>query len=275
MARGTPFGERPCSKAGAGCLLSDVVPVCQGEREIARADTVGCGTGRTVQEALTHALLEWIERDAMAIWWENRLRRPAVLPESFESREIEEVVGGLRAIGRYLFLLDCTTDIGIPMYISVAPRFDGSEPLFAGAAHFSAKVAAYKAASEVGQIWHAARNSGEATAAVRNWLLKETLITQPYLGPVGFVEAPKEVAVRPPDIVGYIVGRLEAAGLKAYSVDHSRTDVLWPTVRAIVPGLRHIWNRRAPGRLYDIPVKMGWLPVPLSEHDLNPTHCMI
>jgi ribosomal protein S12 methylthiotransferase accessory factor len=34
--------------------------------------------------------------------------------------------------------------------------------------------------------------------------------------------------------------------------------------------LRHFWKRLAPGRLYDIPVKMGWLDAPLKEEELNP-----
>jgi len=38
----------------------------------------------------------------------------------------------------------------------------------------------------------------------------------------------------------------------------------------IVPGLRHFWPRFAPGRLYDTPVKLGWLSKPLPEDDLNP-----
>jgi ribosomal protein S12 methylthiotransferase accessory factor len=246
-----------------------------GECEFGRADTVGCGTGVTFHDALTHALLEWIERDAMAIWWENRLQRPGVSVESFESEALDEVAAGLRAIGRNLFLLDCTTDIGIPAYVSVAPRFDGSEPLFAGAAHFSAKTAAYKAATEAGQVWYAAKTSGGMTECLRRWLLRETVATQPYLMPASLSEAPQESGVPAEEAASYIVDRLEAAGLEAYAVDHSRTDVLWPTARAIVPGLRHIWNRRAPGRLFDVPVKMGWLAGPVPESRLNPIRCMI
>jgi len=41
-------------------------------------------------------------------------------------------------------------------------------------------------------------------------------------------------------------------------------------VKVIVPGLRHFWPRFAPGRLYDIPVQLGWLSEPLSEAQLNP-----
>ena len=79
---------------------------------------------------------------------------------SFESPDLEEVQRGLRAIGRDLFLLDCTTDIGIPAYVAVAPRFDGSEPLFSGAADPSPRIAAYRATSEAGQAWFDATQSG-------------------------------------------------------------------------------------------------------------------
>ncbi|MGO4881859.1 MAG: TOMM precursor leader peptide-binding protein [Bryobacteraceae bacterium] len=259
--------------AAAGCLMW--YQFRPGEPEFARADTIGCGGGPTFHQALTHALLEWIERDAMAIWWDNRLRRPAVRLESFESGELNEVAKGLRAIGRDLFLLDCTTDIGIPAYVSVAPRTDGSEPLIAGAADISARTAAYKAASEVGQVWYEAKRSGGASDSMRPWLLRETTATQPYLQPSGFIDAPRES--EPPEDSAWrsIVERLEAVGLEAYAVDHSRPDVVSHTVRAIVPGLRHIWNRRAPGRLYDVPVKMGWLARAKGEADLNPTRCMI
>jgi ribosomal protein S12 methylthiotransferase accessory factor len=34
--------------------------------------------------------------------------------------------------------------------------------------------------------------------------------------------------------------------------------------------LRHFWPRFAAGRLYDVPVRLGWLPRPLAEEELNP-----
>ena len=41
-------------------------------------------------------------------------------------------------------------------------------------------------------------------------------------------------------------------------------------VRAIVPALRPIWPRFAPGRLFDVPVRTGERPAPLAEAGLNP-----
>jgi ribosomal protein S12 methylthiotransferase accessory factor len=34
--------------------------------------------------------------------------------------------------------------------------------------------------------------------------------------------------------------------------------------------MRHFYIRFAPGRLYDIPVKLGWLERPRTEAELNP-----
>jgi ribosomal protein S12 methylthiotransferase accessory factor len=38
----------------------------------------------------------------------------------------------------------------------------------------------------------------------------------------------------------------------------------------IVPGLRHFYRRLAPGRLYDVPIKLGMRDRRLSESELNP-----
>jgi ribosomal protein S12 methylthiotransferase accessory factor len=53
-------------------------------------------------------------------------------------------------------------------------------------------------------------------------------------------------------------------------LDQTRPEIGLPVVKVIVPGLRHFWRRLGPGRLYDVPVKLGWLPAPLSEEQLNP-----
>jgi thiazole/oxazole-forming peptide maturase SagD family component len=247
-----------------------------GETEYASADTVGCGSGRSFNAALLHALLEWIERDAMAIWWYNRLQRPAVRLESFEDQRLLDVQDGLRRIGRQLWLLDVTTDTGVPTYISVSCRSDGSEPLFAGAAHVSPRIAAWKAASEVGQIWFTALQAQAIDADFGKWLTHATLESQPYLAPAHVVEAPPEAAaVTLAEELEFVVSRLRSVNLEPVAVDLSRPDVALRTVRALVPGLRHIWNRCAPGRIYDVPVRLGWLEAPLVEDELNSICCMI
>jgi oxazoline/thiazoline synthase len=41
-------------------------------------------------------------------------------------------------------------------------------------------------------------------------------------------------------------------------------------VKVVVPGLRHFWARFAPGRLFDVPVRLGRLATPTPYEDLNP-----
>ena len=41
-------------------------------------------------------------------------------------------------------------------------------------------------------------------------------------------------------------------------------------MKVVVPGLRHFWARFAPGRLFDVPVRLGRLAAPTPYEDLNP-----
>jgi ribosomal protein S12 methylthiotransferase accessory factor len=63
---------------------------------------------------------------------------------------------------------------------------------------------------------------------------------------------------------------VERHGMEMLVLDQTRPDIGLPVVKVIVPGLRHFWARFAPGRLYDVPVRLGWLPQPLREEQLNP-----
>lgn len=247
----------------------------EGEPEFARADTIGCGSGWTWTDALAHALFEWVERDAMAIWWYNQIPRPAIDIASLETPELLKICEDLRRIDRDLILLDCTTDIGIPTYVSVAARSDGTEPLFAGAAHLSPRIAALKAATEVGQVWFASMHTKNIDVEISRWFAN-LAATPEYLRATRAIEAPPEPSpMSAEEQIRFVVHRLLMAGLHPYAVDLSRSDVILKTARAIVPGLRHIWNRRAPGRLYDVPVRLGWLDRSLEEDELNSTCCMI
>ena len=53
-------------------------------------------------------------------------------------------------------------------------------------------------------------------------------------------------------------------------LDQTRPDVGLAVVKVFVPGLRHFWPRFGEGRLYDVPVRLGWLTHTLEETELNP-----
>jgi ribosomal protein S12 methylthiotransferase accessory factor len=60
------------------------------------------------------------------------------------------------------------------------------------------------------------------------------------------------------------------AGLDFLVLNQTRPDVEVPVVRVIVPGLRHFYRRFGPGRLYDVPVKLGLRDRPIPEGELTP-----
>jgi ribosomal protein S12 methylthiotransferase accessory factor len=58
-------------------------------------------------------------------------------------------------------------------------------------------------------------------------------------------------------------------------LDQTRKDVGIPVAKVIVPGMRQFWPRLAKGRLYDVPVKLGWLKKPRREGELNQDRIVI
>ena len=63
---------------------------------------------------------------------------------------------------------------------------------------------------------------------------------------------------------------VEQRGLELLVLDMTRPDICIPVVRVMAPGLRPFWARFAPGRLYDVPVKLGLRDRPLLENELTP-----
>ena len=63
---------------------------------------------------------------------------------------------------------------------------------------------------------------------------------------------------------------VEDRGMEMLVLDQTRPDIGLRVAKVVVPGLRHMWKRLAKGRLYDVPVEMGWLEQPLTEELLNP-----
>lgn len=280
---GTPLDLMPGRDLASGetvyvpaacCLMW--YPFRRGEPRFASADSIGCAAGADLCSATAAALLEWIERDALAIWWYNRVRRPAAAVESFESAPLDRIQSALRREHRDLCLIDIANDVRIPSYVAVSPARDGTEPLFASAAHPSPREAALRAASEVAQLIFLTIHSGGLDPEIHAWLNSATLETRQFLVPSGWSTPPPEPGpLRADEVVERCLRALNATGLRPVVVDHSRPDVLAKTARVVVPGLRHIWARFAPGRLYDVPVRLGWLPEPLTEDSLNSILCMI
>jgi ribosomal protein S12 methylthiotransferase accessory factor len=254
------------------------------ERTCCVACSNGCAAGNTLEEAIVQGFLELVERDGVALWWYNRVRRPGVNLDSFGEPYLDRLRAFLQAHGREFWALDLTTDLGIPVFASITRRTDGlPEQIMPGfGAHLDPKIALLRAVTEMNQMLSSPLLRPEKGAdkepvdpETAHWLQTATTANQPYLLPA---EGPPRAAASYPrawaddvaDDVRACQALVERAGMEMLVLDQTRPEVGLPVAKVIVPGLRHFWPRLAPGRLYDVPVKLGWLGRPLGEHELNP-----
>jgi ribosomal protein S12 methylthiotransferase accessory factor len=256
------------------------------ERTYCLACSNGCAAGNTLEEAILQGFLELVERDGVALWWYNRVRRPGVDVDSFAEPYLERLRAFLHEHGRDFWVLDLTTDLGIPVFASITRRTDGPpEQIVPGfGAHLDPKIALLRAVTEMNQMLSSPLLGRPETGAEKepvdpdtaHWLATATTANQSYLlpaeGPPWAVAAyPQTWTDDVADDVRACQALVERAGLEMLVLDQTRPEVGLPVAKVIVPGLRHFWARLAPGRLYDVPVQLGWLSRTLTEDELNPT----
>src|SRR5690242_7957221 len=82
-------------------------------------DSNGCAAGNTREEAIVQGFLELVERDAYAIWWYNRLQRSEVDLSEFDDAYIRDIQTQFTDFGRKIWVLDITSDLGVPTYVAM------------------------------------------------------------------------------------------------------------------------------------------------------------
>ena len=117
------------------------------------ADSNGCAAGNTLEEAILQGFYELAERDAFAIWWYNELKVPAVDLASFDDEYLASAAEYYGRLERDLWMLDVTSDLGIPAFVALSRRPDAeTEDIIYGAgAHADARIAALRAVCELNQ----------------------------------------------------------------------------------------------------------------------------
>ena len=247
----------------------------------------GCAAGNTLEEAILQGFFEVIERDSVALWWYNRVRRPGVDLASFGEPYLAELTDYLASHRREMTVIDITADLPIPVFACWSRRTDcdREEIVLGFGAHLDPRIALLRAVTEMNQmlsyllftpadkVFSNERITDDETV---HWLKTATGQNQPYLLPASDT---------PPRILGDYgtsfsddvtqdirdcQSLLARQGLEMLVLDQTRPEIGLPVAKVVVPRLRHFWARFAPGRLYDVPAKLGWLPKPLTEDELNP-----
>jgi bacteriocin biosynthesis cyclodehydratase domain-containing protein len=248
------------------------------------ADSNGNAAGSSMADAVLQGLLEVVERDAVALWWYNRSRVAAVDLDAFADPWIDELRKVYSGLGREVWVLDVTSDLRVPTMVAVSRRVGAAAEgiMFGFGAHLDPRIAVTRALTELNQLMPSLLDiapdkdfPSDDPDALR-WWREATVANQPYLlpdpgqrplGPTMYNYAPCEDIRAEVELVQH---RLESEGMELLVLDQTRPDIGLPVVRVIVPGMRHFWARLGPGRLFDVPVRLGRQSSPTSFENLNP-----
>lgn len=240
-------------------------------------DSNGCAAGNTREEAIVQGFLELVERDSYAIWWYNRLQRAEVDLAQFDDSYVRDLQGQFADMGRRLWVLDITSDLGIPSYVAIMHWMqNGHENIeFGSGSHFDCRIALLRSLTELTQFMSIGMmDGGSGEKPSLDGVTPLRLDDYPFLIPSGKPIVPPAQSLRvhdnTSDQVNACIEIAAGAGYDFLVLDQTRPDVEVPVVRVLVPGLRHFYRRFAPGRLYDVPVKLGLLDRPRLESEMTP-----
>nr|WP_232835292.1 TOMM precursor leader peptide-binding protein [Actinocorallia populi] len=243
------------------------------------ADSSGNAVGAALEDAVLQGLLEVIERDAVSLWWDNRLRMPGFDLDDLGDPWIDEHRQVHADLGRDVWVLDITADLPVPTMAAFSRSVRGPERIMFGfGAHLDPAVAVRRALTEVNQAmpWVVDDPEESGDPDFDRWLGEGASASCPYLLPDQAVPARRRVDHAFQERfdlaadVRHLQSLLESAGMEVLVLDQTRPDVGLSAVKVVVPGMRPIWARYAPGRLYDVPVKLGLRTEPTPYEELNP-----
>lgn len=243
------------------------------------ADSNGNAAGSSLEDAVLQGFLELVERDSVALWWYNRTSQPEVDLDSFPDPWIDGIRAEYALLKREFWVLDLTSDLGIPSMAAVSRRTDKREEdiMFGFGCHFDPDIALRRALTEMNQLLPAVLEPPCADdPALFDWCTRRTLANQPYLGPdrkmpaMGRADYGYTLRADLLEDIRAAEKLVRERGMELLVLDQTRPDLELPAVKVLVPGLRHFWARFGPGRLYDVPVRLGRRTTPIPYEELNP-----
>jgi ribosomal protein S12 methylthiotransferase accessory factor len=234
--------------------------------------STGSAAGGSWDAAALHGLLELIERDAGSLWWEGGNRGGSISPEHEAQIEAAMLLAQLRhgVSARRSWLLDITTDIGVPCVVAVSCRADGFGSALGLAARSTLRAAARSAVLEMCQLelahaiveakcrerGEAALNERDRTHRRRATMLNadRCLLLQPS------PERREYLAIEPAgpaDALRLIAQRLGQLGIESFGMNLTRERFGVPAARVMAPGLQPIPSKLATPRLVDMIARTG------------------
>ena len=234
--------------------------------------STGSAAGRCWDAAALHGLLELIERDAASLWWQGGNRGGLIPPQHEAQIEVRALLAQLRreVSARRSWMLDITTDIGVPCVAAVSCLTDGFSFAFGLAARPTLKAAARSAVLEMCQLelahavveakcrerGEAALNERDRTHRRRAKMLNadRCLLLQPA------PERREHLAIdtaAPGEALRLMVERLGTFGIESFGLNLTRARFGIPAARVMAPGLQPIPSEIITPRLADMMTRTG------------------
>jgi ribosomal protein S12 methylthiotransferase accessory factor len=254
-AGGSPEDWMPGRSLATGkdtMLPADLVIRRRGRAEALRGFGSGCAAGETLAHATRSALLELIERDAVALWWIGGRRGAALEQKALQALGVIDFLDGLRqGAGRPTWLLDISTDLGVPCVVAMSADETGGGLVCGMSARLTLEAAAKSAVLELCQMELARhlvlvklKHGGEAALAEtdRRHLRRMTGIDVERCALLFPERSPLDHSIAVPDGPegqrDALVRRLAAHGIESFLVDLTREAIAVPVVRCFAPGLQ-------------------------------------
>ena len=210
--------------------------------------STGCAAGVTPGAATLHAMLELIERDAVALWWRGGRRGRAITAASGAGQAAASLLAQLRREQhhRQTVLLDITTNLGVPVAAAFSTSPDGhrfalglgARPTLADAACSAifelcqSELSLHVIAAKRRESGDSALNDSDLRQLLRAALNpRACLLLQPE-------DAAGAAVSLSADPMAAIVRLLATHGIVAYSLDLTRPRFGVPVVRVLAPGLQ-------------------------------------
>jgi len=232
------------------------VPACavyhpyfpDGDMQLFRFHTNGLATGNTMEEAILHAALELVERDAWSICeYRGKANADVIVPKG---SLCSQLIKKFNDNGVEIYLKDMTSDIGIPTIGAAADDVRTKDPelLTIGiGTHLNPEIAAVRALTEVAQSRTTHKHGAKTNAKLQKVSQEMGYDTIKKVNRVWYSKSGSTLKLEEMkrmdtpyvlDDIEVVFGRLVECGLdKVIAVDLTRPEIMVPAVRMIIPGL--------------------------------------
>ena len=230
------------------------------------ATTNGLASGNTLAEAISHAICEVVERDALTLWpfrGQTEWRARRIGPATVDDPACLEILARYEAAAIEVQIRDFTSDVGLPVFrCSIADRLPDPwrpSPSYGGTGcHPAREVALLRALTEAAQnrlTVIAGSRDDVNRAEFERFLSADTAARvqarYAYDAPAGraFAAVPSCATETLADDVELELRRLRGVGIEQVAmVDLTKPEFGWPVARVIIPGLEGI--AEVPGYLH-------------------------